>query len=351
MKYGLLVGKTLSNGSDSGVKNIGDYIQNLAALQYLPKVDEYIDRDGDNPGNEPLKIIMNAWYTWNPDKFPLDERYIPLPISMHISPSISDELLNKKEVISWFKKNEPIGCRDYGTVRRLAENNIKAYFSGCLTLTLGRKYKNKVHSKQIVFVDPYLGMLRHELNIKQAFEAMFYSMFHLSTYIKVFKKFQHHLCEDNKLHRRIFYSAVFLKTYSNMFSRKELADAKYITHHEKVGEGTRFTTEESKLTLADQYVREYAHSGLVITSRIHCALPCLAVDTPVLFVQGSSINEKSQASSAGRFEGLIELLNVAEVKGLNFLCDFDLKTMKNKKDYLQIAKKLEEECLNFIYDK
>ncbi|MHB9292886.1 hypothetical protein Holit_01999 [Hollandina sp. SP2] len=49
--------------------------------------------------------------------------------------------------IKYLKKHEPIGCRDYGTVKLLGKYGINAYFSGCLTLTLGRK--NLISSLQL----------------------------------------------------------------------------------------------------------------------------------------------------------------------------------------------------------
>ena len=59
MKYGLLVGKGIAfkNTSD-GYKNIGDYIQNIAAMQYLPTIDDYIDRESLYEGKEKIKVII-----------------------------------------------------------------------------------------------------------------------------------------------------------------------------------------------------------------------------------------------------------------------------------------------------
>ena len=58
---------------------------------------------------------------------------------------------------------------------------------------------------------------------------------------------------------------------------------------------------------AEWLVRLYAKAKFVVTSRIHCALPCLGLGTPVLYVE--DINQ-SVASSC-RLGGLIELMNVA----------------------------------------
>ena len=58
MKYALLVSRTLSNGDVTGSKNIGDYIQSLAADQFLPHVDEYYDKTSDDGGTETVKMII-----------------------------------------------------------------------------------------------------------------------------------------------------------------------------------------------------------------------------------------------------------------------------------------------------
>ena len=49
-------------GQDKSLFNIGDYIQSLAAKQYLPYVSHYIDRDGFAYENIETNIIMNGWY-------------------------------------------------------------------------------------------------------------------------------------------------------------------------------------------------------------------------------------------------------------------------------------------------
>jgi hypothetical protein len=47
----------------------------------------------------------------------------------------------KNHGINYLKKYGPVGCRDYWTKTLLDKYGIPCYFSGCLTLTLGRKYQ------------------------------------------------------------------------------------------------------------------------------------------------------------------------------------------------------------------
>lgn len=349
MKYALLVSRTLGNGTDSGGKNIGDYIQSLAAAQYLPHIDEYYDKGGTDSGMQIAKMIMNAWYIWNPERFPTSRRIIPLPVSMHISPLIADRLFSIQEVVQWFKKHEPIGCRDKDTEKLLKSYGINAYFSGCLTLTLGKKYKTTEERKGLVFVDPYLAHAFKELNFFDWLALLFFGLQHLKSWMKITRKIRHTYCVSGSgFFRRAFYAASVIKTYDTLFPVKELAAAEYVTHHVKVGDGTELRSEEEKMAYAEFLVKKYAASKTVVTSRIHCALPCLAVETPVLFTIGSAIDEKSPASSAGRFGGLLDLFHVARIEKLKVANCPELPLRKNKDDYKKLASELQKKCESFI---
>ncbi len=352
MKYALLVSRTLSNGDVTGSKNIGDYIQSLAADQFLPHVDEYYDKTSDDGGTETVKMIMNGWYIWQPDKFPLSKRIIPLPISMHISPVCADKLLSLQNVVEWFKRNEPVGCRDKETEKLLNEHGINSYFSGCLTLTLGKKYKYKGEKKSLVFVDPYIASIRKkELTVLDFFKSFNFGLTHFKSYLQLLRKFNHNYCCGKlRLLKKTICTAIFLQTYSKLFSLQELTKADYFTHMIKVGKGTNLTTEEDKMAYAEQLIKKYAASKLVVTSRIHCALPCLGIETPVIFTVGHALEEGADASSAGRFGGLIDFFYVARITKTDIQKDFKLPT-ENKKLYKKYAEALEKKCEEFILER
>jgi len=63
VKYGLLTYRT---------ENIGDEIQSIAARQFLPGVDIYVERDSLNNvvSDEKIKLIMNGWFTHKPENWP-----------------------------------------------------------------------------------------------------------------------------------------------------------------------------------------------------------------------------------------------------------------------------------------
>lgn len=188
-----------------------------------------------------------------------------------------------------------------------------------------------------------------ELNLLDWCAVAVNGITHFLTWLRVAKKLRHSNC-GNKNHaflRRLFYSAVFLKTYGSMFSPKELEDAEYITHIVKVSNNGFLQTEKGRLAYADCLVKKYASASLVVTSRLHCALPCLAVETPVLFTSGERIVENSSEDSAGRFGGLLELLNIIRIKKMK-ITECPPFPIKNKDDYKPLAEALAKQCEEFI---
>ena len=141
-----------------GSKNIGDYIQTKAAIDIVgSKNIKILDRENlDKYNKENIKTIINGWFMENPKNWPPSKKITPLFISFHLNPSTKGELL-KKESLEYFKKHEPIGCRDYYTRDLLIEKGIKAYFSSCITTSLNRKtYLNKnTKPTGIIVIGPF----------------------------------------------------------------------------------------------------------------------------------------------------------------------------------------------------
>lgn len=121
--------------------NIGDEIQSLASMRFLPSVDEYIYRerirDFVPQQHKQTKCIMNAWWIWDAAQFPPPDSITPLLVSMHFQSGIRDSFLTEK-TREYLIKHGPVGCRDQESCEWLQENGVDAYFSGCLTLTLQR---------------------------------------------------------------------------------------------------------------------------------------------------------------------------------------------------------------------
>ena len=96
--------------------------------------------------------------------------------------------------------------------------------------------------------------------------------------------------------------------YKDLCEDEVLFSAEYITHN--IPSNAHKTTFEW-MRHAEALIRKYAKAKFVITSRIHCALPCLGVETPVIFISSEVLKGDSLRSS-GRFGGLIDQLNVLE---------------------------------------
>jgi hypothetical protein len=144
--------------------------------------------------------------------------------------------MTDSDSINFYKKNQPIGCRDMHTTDLLNKLGVKAYFSGCLTLTLKRPDVPKNDSILLVDCDPSVVS-----QIQKSFNQ-----------IKIVSP----IIKPDTLNREF---------------------------------------------LAELLLEEYAKAKLVITSRLHCALPCLAFKTPVIFIH-PNLNDI-------RFSGLLELVN------------------------------------------
>ena len=122
--------------------NIGDYIQSLAALQYLPKncTPLFIDRDNIENYNlsNHIVIFMNGWNIIQKGNRRTSNFLLPIYLSYHINNGENIDNIT----INNLKKYEPIGCRDIYTKTILKKNGIDAFFSSCLTTTLDIDYTN-----------------------------------------------------------------------------------------------------------------------------------------------------------------------------------------------------------------
>jgi hypothetical protein len=111
--------------------NLGDNIQTLAAMKFLGTDDvSFVDREKLNTySGPPVRLIMNGWFMINCKNFPPTENIEPIFIGFHCG---NENLIS--ENVSYFKKWEPIGCRDSNTVSLCEKYGIKAWLSYCLTL-------------------------------------------------------------------------------------------------------------------------------------------------------------------------------------------------------------------------
>ena len=281
MKYGLVTFKE--------TENIGDDIQSYVAIRFLPKIDYYIEREKLDlfipKAKEKIVTIMNGWFLHSKINFPPSPYIYPIYISTHFSAynsgGIESQYLGSytKKILS---KNAPIGCRDTNTMKLLDKNGIDNYFSGCLTLTI-EKDKNIKKKRQICLVD-----IDEEVE-KQIIEKYGKSY-------EIIKK-THTLNKEKNI----------------LLSWEE-----------------RFKNVKSLLDI-------YQSSKIVVTSRLHCALPCLALETPVLLLYDEDkVYTKDRLSDYAK---IVHHLSTKEFLYNNGIEELD-KITDNPTDYHKIRKNI-----------
>lgn len=353
MKNGLLVCKISGKK-----KNVGDYIQSLAQEQFYDHIDCLVQRESMNTfsSDEKVRVIMNSWFMHQPRNFPPSECILPLFVSFHLTPNAADEFLSKKTV-AYLKVHEPIGTRDYATLDLLQKQGIKAYFSGCLTLTLGNTYKTEETSGLVYFVDPYYEFGHNEtMKFFSIFKALFFLFKNYRKVIKLCKVFNSEKkTMVSRMSRRLdkmLHAASFYDSYSKVFDDDIIMNAHYLT---QMVSRYEFGDDNKQLEHARQLIYSYARARFVVTSRIHCALPCLGLETPVAFVNAQRL-KSGKARSGGRYGGLTELMNELEWTPKGLVPCFDIGKTKigfsniprNKEDYKKLSEALTRSVREFI---
>ena len=279
--------------------NIGDYIQALAASQFIPTNTGFIQREYIKQYSETeAKMIMNGWFMHHPENWPPSNLIRPLFVAFHINILAKDQLLSE-ESINYLKKHKPIGCRDLYTLSLLKSKNIDSYFSGCLTLTLGLKYKSEKKEDKIYIVDPYIQVIKTPLFFIRICITL---ILHFSEIITILRK---NANTPNNL-KKLYRYSIFYHVYKKRFSKEILLNAEYIHHdynHKK--ELKKELLDNYYIKEAEYLVKKYARAKFVITSRIHCALPCLGLNTPVIYIDHTEQREDSKC----RLGGIKDLFN------------------------------------------
>lgn len=274
--------------------NIGDDVQSYAAKRFLPTVDYVIDREAldtfDSHG-EVVKAIMNGWYMYSKFNWPPASVIDPLWVAMHISENdyfgIGERFL---EGIGgdYLRHYAPIGARDVSTLEMLERNHIPAYLSGCLTLTIPQ-FSNVEKTNEVLLVD-----------LDEKSEAIVRKMYPAENFQSV-------------------------------------------THNVNAEEYSALSAED-RLRRVEKLLRRYQGAKCVITSRLHCALPCLALRTPVLLVY--------KREYAPRMQSFLTLLHYTEIDSFDEgVRAFDPANPKANSDaYMPIREELSRRCREFLKD-
>jgi hypothetical protein len=204
--------------------NLGDDIQMVAARRLLPRVDSAISRDSLAEACEPGVISMNGFFgrisSWPPS--PVLE---PFFFSFHIAANAKTTLCSP-ESIQYLKKHEPIGCRDRGTMAILQRQGVDAFYSKCISLTFDKRA-----------IEPENG----------------------TVFIVGLSK-----AAGSVVPRSILKGAVIVEQPKLRLPSLSGEIRERLAEH-----------------LLDTYAKR---ASLVITSKIHCAMPCIAMGIPVVFL-------------------------------------------------------------------
>lgn len=308
------------NFDSIGVKhsNLGDHFQSLAVCEVLGinyKDAIWIGREDydRSPSKQKVKnkkIRLNKkdhayiiWQGYHLDSKKSGNRYSklskyihPLFISFHLQ---SDFVISNK-YRNILKSHEPIGCRDLQTLRKLKNEGIDAYFSGCVTWCFNNRKiaESEIGKRRILII---LDTWNLTILNKRDF------------------------AKDSLISKPI---VDLLKKYK--YSDEEINNIEFKTQIEWTDkdESVQFEKAEKRLDELSRY-------DLIITNRIHVLMPAMSLGTKAIF-----FNSEGDDS---RFEGLIDYWNtitvssgkvtykINEKKGMISNSSFDKKAVENIK--------------------
>jgi hypothetical protein len=207
--------------------NLGDHIQSLALLQHVrPRT--LVLRDHFRPQPE-LLLAANGWLTKG--QIPTRNEFRDVKyLGIYLPPR-----LRTAEVAAKFQDLGTIGCRDHITATFLQQHGIPVFLCRCATLSFPRYDGPR---EQIICVDLPPGIVER---VRRRYQQQFGDVI----------------------------------TLTHNLSRPAPADM----------------TERlirSQFERAHHFLSLYRAASLVVTNRIHVALPCLAFGTPVIVLSGKS---------------------------------------------------------------
>ena len=240
--------------------NVGDAVQTYALMTAVDAdAAQIVDRD-DLTSFRPTDgsvLLVNGWLTQRPQGLcvgdDVDVRFVSVHLAMDRGaygglPSAADlTAAGAGPLLRLFARSGPIGCRDLATLGLLREVGVDAYFSGCATLLL--QPRSAVRRDRILAID-----------IDPATVA--------------------------DLRRRLDWPIDATSNYRN----------------------GSWMTAAGIQAAAEDYLDQIAASRLVVTSRLHAALPAVAMGVPVVFAPPNQDDP--------RFAGLLDFLPVVVSPGL-----------------------------------
>lgn len=232
MKYGRLIFSR--EFVSPTVCNMGDIAQTFAIdliykeMGILPEdiIDISIKELSTYQG-EKVVLPLDGYFRYSKEypAFPTSKDIIPVFLGIY---STSNAYLKHSE---FWNKYAPIGCRDEATLEAMRKKGYEAYLTGCMTMVYPKR-KVEPDKRKVFIVDAYPGALEY-------------------------------MPEDIK------------------------KDAEYISHDIPVNaEDDDILVAKKCQEISAQIYRRYCEEAtLVVTSRLHCAAPCIAMGIPTIVVK------------------------------------------------------------------
>ena len=253
--------------------NLGDYIQSIAvreALLSIGVMDEqivYVDRDTMSTSDcDPVFLVMNG--VFYPRCFPLPSHIIPVWFGFSYCASnihAYETSTQYHEALATLQPTYPVGCRDLATMRALQAAGHEAYLSGCLSATLQRP-----------------GMDR------SGFRGLICGL------------------DDTHLKDKL------MRQDDMIF----VPDQRRTAHEFPLGQAARSACRSAASALLDFY---WNHVSFVVTSLMHCALPCSAMGIPAVVARHDTDNYRFDMARAlmpvvdsSRQQDVLALRNMAQ---------------------------------------
>lgn len=241
--------------SNNGVKNIGSNLQ-IMAIDYLYKYMGInraeiirIEYSKLHEYDGETCILPVNYYIQSFFKYGEENMFSPSIIPVFIGVSFFQDVFSSKE-IQFLKNCEPIGCRDEYTYQNLKRYGVDCYLAGCITATLPRRRQEGKYDK-IFCVDmklPIVGFVKENCGGEIERCTHYYEK------------------EDGNLQR--FAEGIYQK-----------------------------------------YIEE---ARLVITSRLHCAVPCAAAGIPVIMITPKRLHTMTW------LDNLVPIYNENELEKINW---------------------------------
>jgi len=257
--------------------NIGDEMQGLAGIQFLPRLDAFLERDRldivrftdsielsdsidtktpatvwDDTANRSLYAFLNAWWGTPTMVWPPPDYIKPITVAMHFQPGTYQRL--GSDPGKFFETNRPIGARDTKTSAFLTGTvKVDTVFTACMTMSLTMPpVKERTGGVLVVDVTN-----KEKLNAVIPSDVPVTSLSH--------------------------------KMLGNLTGN---CMARFHRAYEKL--------------------QQYRNAQVVVTERLHSALPAVAMGTPVIFLD----SENLIGGGGSRLQGLEGFMHFV-YKGMN----------------------------------